>query len=68
MHSNNMDLEAKARALLDRIDRDEDVRGCYVDLKATIEDFQRSGNPIPQQLARAKRHLEIELAAQSQGR
>lgn len=68
MNPNQINLEAKARALLDRIDRDEDVRGCYVDLKATIEDFQRSGSPIPQQLAQAKRHLELELAAQSQGR
>lgn len=62
------DLEAKTRALLDRIDRDEDARACYLALNATIEDFRRTGNIVPAPLVAAKRQLEFDLAAQSQGR
>lgn len=62
------ELEAKAHALLDRIDRDDDARDCYLALNATIDDFRRAGNPVPAPLVAAKRQLEFELAAQSQGR
>lgn len=62
------DLEATARALLDRIDREDDPRESYLALNATIDDLRRKGNPVPASLAAAKRQLEIELVAQSQGR
>lgn len=68
MSAKYQDLEAAARALLDRIDRDEDARACYLALNATIEDFRRTGTDVPPPLVAAKRQLEFDLAAQSQGR
>lgn len=68
MSAKHRELEAKARALLDRLDRDDDARACYLALNATIEDFHRTGNPVPEPLVAAKRQLEFDLAAQSQGR
>lgn len=68
MSAKYQDLETKARVLLDRIDRDQDARACYVALNATIEDFRRIGTDVPAPLVAAKRQLEIEFAAQSQGR
>lgn len=63
------DLEVKAKAVLERLDRDdEDPREAYLVLNATIDDYRRSGDPVPEILVSAKRHLEWELAVQSQGR
>lgn len=68
MFAKYQELDSKARAMLERIERDDDARACYLALNATIDDFRRTGSPVPPPLIAAKRQLECELAAQSQGR